>query len=39
MNTLEIVLARDLLVSPPGMVTLNLAFLVLIWRSEWTTKA
>lgn len=34
MNTLEILLARDLLISAPGMVALNLAFLTLVWRWE-----
>lgn len=37
MNTLEIVLARDLLISGPGMVALNLAFLALVWR--WALAA
>ena len=32
MNTLEIAIARDLLISAPGMVALNLAFLTLVWR-------
>ena len=31
MNTLEILLARDLLISAPGMVALNSAFLAVIW--------
>jgi predicted anti-sigma-YlaC factor YlaD len=31
MNTLEIILARDLLISAPGMVILNVAFLSLVW--------
>lgn len=31
MNTLEIILARDLLVSALGMVVLNFAFISLIW--------
>ena len=31
MNFLEILLARDLLISAPGMVVLNLAFLTLVW--------
>ena len=31
MNSLEIFLAKDLLISAPGMVALNLAFLSLIW--------
>lgn len=31
MNFLEILLARDLLISAPGMVALNLAFLTLVW--------
>jgi hypothetical protein len=32
MNTLEILLARGLLISAVGMVILNLGFLALIWR-------
>ena len=32
MNTLEIILAEELLISAAGMVVLNLGFLVLIWR-------
>jgi uncharacterized membrane protein YphA (DoxX/SURF4 family) len=31
MNTIEILWARDLLISAPGMVALNAAFLTLIW--------
>lgn len=31
MNFLEILLARDLLISAPGMVALNLGFISLIW--------
>ncbi|MGJ8632777.1 MAG: DoxX-like family protein [Luteolibacter sp.] len=31
MNTLEIILAQDLLISAPGMVALNLCFIALIW--------
>jgi hypothetical protein len=31
MNTLEILIARDLLISAPGMVALNLAFLAFVW--------
>ena len=31
MNSLEIILARDLLISALGMVALNLAFISLIW--------
>ena len=31
MNFLEILLAKDLLISAPGMVALNLGFIVLIW--------
>ncbi len=31
MNTLEILLARDLLISAAGMVALNLCFISLIW--------
>lgn len=33
MNTLEITLARDLLISAPGMAALNLGFLALGWYS------
>jgi hypothetical protein len=32
MNSMEIIRARDLLISPIGMVLLNLAFLALIWH-------
>jgi hypothetical protein len=32
MNTLEIAFARSLLISPLGMVILNLVFLAAIWR-------
>ncbi len=35
MNFLEILLAKDLLISAPGMVALNLAFLSLVWY--WAT--
>lgn len=35
MNTLEILFAKDLLVSAPGMVALNLLFLSLVWY--WAT--
>lgn len=35
MNTLEIILARDLLISALGMVALNLCFIALIWW--WAT--
>lgn len=35
MNTLEIALARDLLISASGMVALNLVFLSLVWY--WAT--
>jgi hypothetical protein len=31
MNTLEIILARELLISAAGMVILNLIFLTLVW--------
>lgn len=31
MNTLEITLARDLLISAPGMVVLNVGFVAIIW--------
>ena len=37
MNTLEILLAKDLLISAPGMVALNTAFLAVIWW--WATAA
>jgi uncharacterized membrane protein YphA (DoxX/SURF4 family) len=37
MNTLEILLARDLLISAPGMVALNAAFLALVWW--WALRA
>jgi hypothetical protein len=33
MNTLEIAFAKDLLISAPGMVALNLVFLGLAWFS------
>lgn len=36
MNTLEIMLARDLLISAAGMVALNLCFITLIWW--WATR-
>ncbi len=36
MNTLEIFLAKDLLISAAGMVALNLAFLALVWF--WATS-
>lgn len=32
MNTLEIILARELLISAAGMVILNLVFLLLVWH-------
>lgn len=32
MNTLEIVLARELLISAFGMVVLNLGFLAMVWN-------
>ena len=35
MNFLEILLAKDLLISAPGMVALNLAFLSVVWY--WAT--
>lgn len=35
MNTLEIIFARDLLISAIGMVALNSAFIALIWY--WAT--
>jgi len=35
MNSLEIILARELLISAVGMVALNLLFLVLVWW--WAT--
>jgi len=37
MNVLEILFAKDLLISAPGMVALNLAFLSLVWY--WATSA
>jgi hypothetical protein len=37
MNTLEIILARDLLISAAGMVALNLCFIALIWW--WATRS
>lgn len=36
MNTLEIARARDLLISAPGMVALNAAFLAVVWF--WTVR-
>lgn len=36
MNSLEIILAPDLLISPVGMVLLNLCFIALIWW--WATS-
>jgi len=36
MNTLEIILARELLISAVGMVALNLAFTAVIWW--WASK-
>ncbi len=36
MNTLEIILAEDLLISAAGMVALNLCFIALIWW--WATR-
>lgn len=36
MNTLEIILAEDLLISAAGMVVLNLCFIALIWW--WATR-
>ena len=36
MNALEIFLAKDLLISAPGMVALNLVFLSLVWF--WATS-
>lgn len=36
MNTLEIILARELLISAVGMVLLNLAFIAMIWW--WAAK-
>jgi hypothetical protein len=40
MNTLEIILAGDLLISAIGMVILNLGFLALIWRwALWAPTA
>jgi len=37
MNTLEILLARELLISAGGMVLLNLCFLTLVWW--WAARA
>ncbi len=37
MNTLEILIASDLLISAPGMVALNVVFLGLVWR--WALSA
>lgn len=37
MNSLEILIARDLLISAPGMVVLNLGFLGVVWF--WATSA
>ena len=37
MNTLEIIRARDLLISASGMVALNLGFLALVWN--WALHA
>jgi len=37
MNTLEIILARELLISAIGMVILNLSFLAVIWN--WALQA
>ena len=37
MNFLEILLAKDLLISAPGMVALNLGLIVLIWR--WASRS
>ncbi len=36
MNTLEIIIAKDLLISAAGMVALNLCFIALIWW--WATR-
>lgn len=36
MNALEVFLARDLLISAPGMLALNAAFLALVW---WWARA
>ena len=36
MNTLEVLFARDLLISAPGMVALNAGFLGLVWY--WATR-
>ena len=38
MNTLEICFARDLLISAPGMVALNIAFLALGWYGATRKK-
>ena len=37
MNFLEILLAKDLLISAPGMVALNLGLIALIWR--WASRS
>lgn len=37
MNTLEIFIAKDLLISAPGMIALNAAFLAFVWW--WATSA
>lgn len=39
MNTLEILLARDLLLHPPGMVALNLILLSGAWFLAWRNGA
>ena len=36
MNTLEIILAPELLISAVGMVALNLCFMAIIWW--WATR-
>jgi len=36
MNTLEIIIARELLISAAGMVALNLIFITIIWW--WATR-
>lgn len=39
MNTIEILLARDLLISAPGMIALNAMFLSLVWWYALQPKA
>ena len=37
MNSLEVILARDLLISARGMIALNVSFLVFVWN--WALHA